>query len=91
MKNEQELREVIREQILEEGFLDWIRRLVTPHGKDIKAIHNAQQVVEEVYDSLAEFYESHPRRVAQIRRHLESALDAMDSLVVSIEHPRKRD
>jgi hypothetical protein len=79
-----------KKESLDEGVLDWIRNLLVPRGHNVAAIHNAQEVVEEVYNSMSEFYEEHPRKVTKIRQRLESALDAMDELVMNIENPRRR-
>ncbi len=75
---------------LDEGIFDWIQKMLAPKGQNIKAIHKAQEIVEEVYDAMAEFYEFYPRKVTKIRQRLDAALDAMDELVMSIERPRKQ-
>lgn len=90
MSDEKILRSLIREELQQEGFMDWMRGVMSGKGGDIRKLQKFQEALEEVYTEMGNFQQEHPRKVARIRRSLSMALTTMDGLVSLMNNTKKR-
>lgn len=97
MNNEDKLRELIRESIMEEGIMDWLFsrwrksgawKGNSLSGKESGVIGEFIESLEAIYKAVGELQQAYPRKSKLIRGNLLRAIRDLEDLLISIERGR---
>jgi len=97
MDNEEQLRELIRESLIDEGVMDWLfsrwrkggswkgNKLA---GKEVGIIGQFIEELERIYKAVGQLQNAYPRKSKLIRGNLLRAVRDLEDLLISIERGR---
>lgn len=97
MENEEQLRHFISETLIEEGVLDWLFSRWRKNGKwkgnkyaakEGKVLGGFVANLEQIYRSIGELHNEHPRKTKLIRGNLLRAIRDIEDLLIAIERGR---